>query len=60
MKLKHFIERERKGLIILLYIAIMIGIALAIKNCMPDKEYDPEYEEYLNDVYDGASRYDPV
>ena len=60
MKLKDIMEREKKGIVLIIYIIVLFGLALVVRNCVPGLEYDEEYEEYFNDVYDGASRYDPV
>lgn len=60
MKLKDIWEREKKGIVLIIYIIVLFGLALAVRDCVSGREYDEEYEEYLNDVYGGASRYDPV
>lgn len=48
------------GWLIIVYILVLLVLAVFVKRCVPDDDYDEEYEEYLNEYYDGAGRYDPV
>ena len=47
-------------LLFIAFISAFILLALFVKKCVPEDHYDEDYEEYLNEYYDGAERYDPV
>ena len=59
-------ERDRKRrdkfvgvLYFVLYCALCIMIAVLVHRCHPDDVHDEDYDEYLEEYYDGAERYDP-
>lgn len=58
-------DKERKDKIMaFLYGAIVLivclSIAVLVRKCGHRDERDQSYDEYLEEVYDGAERYDPM
>lgn len=42
MKLKDIWEREKKGIVLIIYIIVLFGLALAVRDCVPGRGYKKE------------------
>lgn len=47
-------------LLLLLLVSAFVLAAILIKRCMPDKDQDEFLDTYLEEMYDGLDKYDPV